>query len=203
MPNIGGVNINWDEAKPAGGDSISIGDNQARSDKSAIRSALAAEHNFDAAGGANTGYHVPGSARPYFGAQSAVSSTGTDGRLYHASDSSRFFGVGSGGTTFIGGPTVISAGSYPGTVPQRAIWVEEFGEGKTISGTTIVSIPNSGYSGKPYVQLTAYDQAGSVAQIMYLTSVTATQFTVKSSATNLLGASSTSFFWRSIGSRTL
>jgi hypothetical protein len=119
------------------------------------------------------------------------------------SDTSRLFGVGSGGTSFLGGPTVISAGSYPGTVPQRALWVEEFGEGRTISGSTIISIPNSGYSGRPYVFLTAYDQAGAVAQIMYLTSVTGTQFTAKSSATNLLGASNTSFFWRSVGTRAL
>lgn len=147
--------------------------------------------------------HRLGSARPYVGTQSLVSSTGTDGRLMATSDSSRLFGVGSGGTVLYGGPTVLSAGSFPGTVPQRALWVEEFGEGRTVSGTTIVAIPNSGYSGKPYVFLTAYDQAGAVAQIMYLTSVTATQFTARSSATNLLGTSSTSFFWRSVGSRTL
>lgn len=201
MPTIGGVNVTWDETKPAGGDSLAIGDNQLRSDKTALRNALAAEHNFDASGGANTGYHVLGSARPFYGTQSAVSSTGSDGRIMLTSDTSRLFGVGSAATAFIGGPTVISAGSYPGTVPQRHIWVEEFGEGATKSSTTIVSIPNSGYSGKPFVLLTAYP-ASPLGHSMVLTSVTATQFTVGSFNTADT-ASAISFFWRSVGSRVL
>ena len=194
--------INWDETKPAGADNVAIGDNQIRSDKTALRAAIDTEHVFPSSGG-DAGVHRLGSARPYYGAQSLVSSTGSDGRLMITSDTSRLFAVGSGGTVYLGGAQGISAGTYPGTVPQRSQWIEEFGEGKTASGTTIVSLPNSGYSGKPYVYLTAYDQAGSVAQIMYLTSVTATQFTVKSSATNLLGNSTTSFFWRSLGTRAL
>ncbi len=117
-----------------------------------------------------------------------------------ASDTSRFFHVGSGGTSFIGGPTVISAGSYPGTAPQRHYWAEEFGEGKTVSGTTNVGFPNSGYSGKPYVFVTAFNP-GFTAQIVYLVAVSAAQFTVRSSATDLLANSNTSFFWRSVGTR--
>lgn len=197
MPSIG-----WNEGSPQDGDSAGLGDDEIRSLKTSVRIGLDGEHVWPSGGG-DAGVHRLGSARPYVGLQSLASSTGTDGRLFHASDTSRLFGVGSGGTVFIGGPTVISAGSFPGgAAPQRSLWVEEFGEGKTVSGTTIVSLPNSGYSGKPYVTLTAYDPAGSVAQIMYLTSVTATQFTARSSATNLLGTSNTSFFWRSVGTRT-
>lgn len=197
------ANILWDESKPAGADSLALGDNEIRSAKSSIRAAMDTEHVWPAAGG-DAGAHRLGSGRPYVGVQSAVSSSGTDGKLFWASDTSQFFHVGSGGTAYIGGPRVISAGSYPGfAAPQRYQWFDEFGEGKTVSGTTIISFPNSGYSGRPFLQVTAFDQAGAVAQIMYITSVTATQATIKSSATNLLGNSSTSFFWRSVGTRVL
>src|SRR5690242_799191 len=118
--------ITWNESSPAGGDNAGLGAGEFRSLKTALRTALDAEHNFPAAGG-DAGAHRLGSGRPYVGLQSAVSSSGTDGRVMVTSDTSRFFHVGSGGTSFIGGPTVISAGSYPGTVPQRFIWVEEWG----------------------------------------------------------------------------
>ena len=193
--------ISWNEGLPAGGDSLGIGDDEIRSTKTALRTGLDAEHVWPSASG-DAGVHRLGSARPYFGVQSAVSSTGSDGRLMQTSDTSRLFGVGSGGTVFIGGATTISAGSYPGTVPQRHHWVEEFGEGKTSVGNLIVSIPNSGYSGRPYVTLTAYDTTTNM-QSVWLTNVAATQFTVKSSSSNLLGNSSTSFFWRSVGTRAL
>jgi hypothetical protein len=114
------------------------------------------------------------------------------------SDTSRLFGVGSAGTVFLGGPTVISAGSFPGSLPQRAIWVEEFGIGLNPSGQTIITIPNSGYSGRPFVWLTVIDQTGiSPSETAHLVSIpTATQFTVQTSSGN-------SFFWRSLGTRTL
>jgi len=193
--------IEWTEGDPAGSESLGLGDNRIRSLKTSVRVGLDAEHVWPSASG-DAGVHRLGSARPYYGAQSLVSSTGTDARLMQTSDTSRLFGVGSGGTSFLGGPTVISAGSFPGTVPQRAIWVEEFGQGKTVSGLTIVSFPNSGFSTTPFVQVTAYN-TNIVAQIMTLTSVSATQFGVRSCATDLGGTSSTTFFWRAIGQRTL
>lgn len=194
-------NITWQEGSPADTDSAGLGDDQIRSLKTSIRVGLDGEHVWPSAGG-DAGVHRLGSARAYYGAQSLVSSSGTDARLMLTSDTSRLFGVGSAGTSFIGGATVISAGSYPGTVPQRFIWVEEFGIGKTVSGNTIISIPNSGYSNAPFVFLTAFN-TNVVAQIMTLTNVSATQFTVNSSATDLVGNSNTTFFWRSIGTRTL
>lgn len=189
--------IGWDENKPAGGDSLGVGDDEIRSLKTALRIGLGTEHVWPSAGG-DAGVHALGSARPYIGTQSLVSSTGTDGRLFHASDSSNLFGVGSGGTTFLGGPTVISAGSFPGSLPQRAIWVEEFGYGKVISGSTVVTIPNSGYSGRPFVWLTAVDTSLIAAtQGAWLAGApTATQFTVAMDSAD-------SFVWRSLGTRTL
>jgi len=198
--------IGWDETKPAGADSLGLGDDEIRSLKTALRTGLGAEHLWPSGGG-DAGIHLPGSARVYGGTQSLVSSTGTEGRLMQTSDTSRLFGVGSGGTSFLGGPTVISAGSFPGSLPQRAIWVEEFGTGMTISGTTTISFPNSGYSGKPYIFITsciAGNPALNNASLMWVRTngITGSAFIVDSRATNGVTTSSDTFFWRSIGTRT-
>src|SRR3990167_5276461 len=124
--------IGWDEAKPAGQDSLGLGDEEIRSLKTSLRVGLGAEHVWPSGGG-DAGVHLLGSARPYFGAQSLVSSTGTDGRLMMTSDSSRLFGVGSGGTVLYGGATAILAGSFPGSAaPQRSYWAMEFGIANTV-----------------------------------------------------------------------
>lgn len=112
------------------------------------------------------------------------------------------FHTGSAGTSFIGGAAVLSIGSYPGTVPQRAIWVEEVGIGQTKSGSTSITIPNSGYSAAPFVFLTTL-QANPTQEVCWVTTVSATAFTVRSNATDNNATSSTTFFWRSIGTRAL
>lgn len=200
--------IGWNENAPAGGDSLGLGDNEIRSLKTALRQGLDGEHVWPSGGG-DAGVHRLGSGRAYYGPQSLVSSVGTDGRFMQASDTSQFFGVGSGGTSFIGGPTVISAGSFPGTVPQRAIWVEEWGMGQTkTSAATVVTIPNSGYSGVPHVMVCAAlgdMQIGSETFGIVAVDATpsATQFYVRAYDATGAGLSGISFFWRSIGTRTL
>lgn len=194
--------ISWDEGKPAGADSLGIGDDQIRSDKTAIRTAIDTEHVFPSGGG-DAGVHRLGSARAHYAIQSLVSSSGTDGRLMQTSDTSQFFHVGSAGTSLIGGATVISAGSYPGNVPQRAYWAMEFGEGKTASGVVQVTYPNSGYSGRPFVQVTPKLTTETTACILWIDSVGATSFMVQSRLTNGATTSSHSFYWQSIGTRTL
>ena len=194
--------ITWNEGSPSDSDSAGLGDDQIRSLKTSIRVGLDSEHIWPSSGG-DAGMHRIGSARVNVGVQSLVSSSGTDGRLYQTSDTSRLFGTGSGGTTFLGGPGVISAGSFPGgAAPQRSIWVEEFGLGFTVSGSTSITIPNSGYSGAPYVFLTTLE-SNPTQEMCWVTTVSGTAFTVRSNATDNLATSSTTFFWRSIGSRTL
>lgn len=194
--------INWDETSPPDDESVGLGDDRIRSLKSSVRVGLDSEHVWPASGG-DAGVHRFGSARAHYAAQSLVSSTGTDGRLMQASDTSRLFGVGSGGTTFLGGPTVISAGSFPGTVPQRAIWVDEFGEGMAVgSAGTTVTIPNSGYSGVPFIIVTGFDSIGEGKAIV-LTSAGATSFVAATWNRAGTTPSNTSFHWRSIGTRTL
>src|SRR5947207_2813966 len=110
MP-LGGVSILWNEATPAETDIADAA--PIRSIETAIRNAMASEHNWPSTGGASTGYHLLGSARPFYGVESNVSSSGTDGRLMVTSDTSRFFHVGSDGTMFLGSQRAISAGSSP------------------------------------------------------------------------------------------
>jgi hypothetical protein len=123
------------------------------------------------------------------------------------SDTSRLFHVGSGGTAFLGGPTVISAGSFPGgNPPQRHYWAEEFGEGKTVSGSTIITFPNSGFSGFPITVLTprlTSLAADGGAAIMWISGVGNTSFVANSRFTDGATISTHSFFWRSIGTRVL
>lgn len=201
MPIIG-----WSESNPQGSDSIGLGDDEIRSLKTSVRIGLDSEHVWPSGGG-DAGVHRLGSARPYVGTQSLVSSTGTDGRLQWASDTSQFFHVGSGGTAFIGGAQAISAASYPGGAPpQRHQWVQEFGEGKTVSGSTNITYANSGFSGVPFVTITnriTSLAADGGAAIMWVSGTNATGFTANSRLTNGATTSTHSFYWISIGTRVL
>ena len=149
-------NITWNEASPADVDQVSGGDDAIRSLKTAIRVGLDSEHVWPSAGG-DAGVHRIGSARAYYAAQSLVSSSGTDGRIMVASDTSRLFHVGSAGTMFLGGANTPSIGSAP-VGGQRFFWAIETGENKIASaGQLVVTLPNSGFSGAPFVTLTTFD----------------------------------------------
>lgn len=199
--NIGTFDLN----SPADSESMGLTDDRIRSVKSTLQQVIDDEHVFPTAGGSAVGYHRLGSARAYYDVQSNVSSTGTDGRLMLTSDTSRLFGVGSGGTVLLGGgPTALSLGSTYGqqTFPQRVHWVEEVGRGitATSSGSTLVTIPNSGYSGSPYVWVTPIlgSVASSAGIVCAVVPIDGTSFVVKFSTTGELP-----FFWRSTGSRAL
>lgn len=140
--------IQWDETKPAGQDSVGLGDDEIRSLKTALRSGLGAEHAWPSTGG-DAGVHLLGSARAFIGTQSQVSSTGTDGRLMVTSDSSRLFHVGSAGTMFLGGHTGLQVNVG---LDQRSIWDSDL----TIGVSGGITFPNSGYSGIPFVSLMVF-----------------------------------------------
>jgi hypothetical protein len=202
----GASGIGWDENTPADTESAGLGDDRMRSIKSSTRQGLDDEHNWPSSGGNNVGYHRYGSARPYYGAQSAVSSAGTDGRLMMTSDSSRLFGVGSGGTVLLGGPGMLSIGSGL-AFPQRYHWVEEVGAGMTnASGYLQVTFPNSGYSGLPYVfpsLVTVNTSSGGVYGVsVFALSASGCSIQVWQTDT-LASVQSAHVMWRSLGSRTL
>lgn len=196
--------IGWDESVPSDSESAGLGDDRIRSLKSSLRLGLAEEHVWGSAGG-DVGQHLRGSAKVYVGPQSAVSSAGTEGKLQFASDTSRLFGVGSAGTVLFGGPRVIEMADYPGAVPQRHQWVEEVGYGVTSSsGSTVVTFPNSGYSGAPYVFLTQRVTSSlSLAGILSWTSVSGTVCHVRAVAADASLAADVEFVWRSLGTRVL
>lgn len=192
--------IGWDEASPSDSESAGLGDDRIRSFKTSVRIGLSAEHTWPSAGG-DAGIHLLGSARAYYGAQSLVSSSGTDGRMMVTSDTSRLFGVGSAGTVMLGaGPFALSIGTTAGiSFPQRHYWAMEMGEVQTnSSGTTHVTIPNSGYSGVPFV----FSQTTFDTYVVTITERTATQFVVKTflEASTPLTAT---VQWMSVGTRVL
>lgn len=210
----GASGIGWSETDPADTESAGLADDRMRSIKTSVRQSLDDEHNFPSSGGNNVGYHRYGSARAYVGTQSRVSSSGTEGRLMVTSDTSRLFGVGSGGTVLLGaGPTSLSLGSTYGqtTFPQRSHWVEEIGDGVlNSSGTTQITFPNSGYSGQPRLWLQVIAQSataigGGLTLLSYVTEgkTTASVFGCRSTDGSNSNVSGVYFVWRSLGTRAL
>lgn len=206
---MNGQNIGtFDPTAPADTQSAGLGDDAIRSVKTTMQQVFNDEHNFPSAGGSVVGYHQYGSARPYYGTQSRVSSSGTDGRLMMTSDTSRLFGVGSGGTVFLGGSQSLSVGTDAATAPGRAHWVDEFGLGVTGSnGSQEITIPNSGYSGFPFIQVTPFQHAtAGLASTCILSVLTLTPSTFAVAAWetgSLQYQSGIQFFWQSRGTRTL
>lgn len=205
---IGGADgIGWDESSPPTTENAGLGAQRIQSVKTSLRQTLDSEHNFPSAGGDDVGYHRYGSARPYYGTQSAVSSSGTDGRLMLTSDTSRLFGVGSVATSLIGGPTVISHGSYPGGAPpQRYYWATEMGTAAAIwvSGdhfSDTVTFPNSGFSGAPFTLVSVGPGSGSTGATILAASVNKTTLIVHSLKT--INDVQVNYTWMSIGTRAL
>jgi len=195
--------IGWDETKPAGQDSLGLGDDEIRSLKTALRSGLDAEHVWPSVGG-DAGVHRLGSARVFMGTQSLVSSSGTDGRLMVTSDSSALFHVGSAGTMLLGSRQAVLMGNDL-VGGQRSYWAHEIGETlASIGGVTVVSIPNSGFSGIPTVVVSGESNgATSIAIMPVVIARTATSFTVASYDHSANFISGHTLLWSSFGTRTL
>lgn len=207
-------NIGWDEAVPAETEVLGLGNDRIQSTKTSVRQVVGSEHNFPSTGGNNVGYHLFGSARPYYGTQSRVSSAGSFGRVMFASDTSQYFYAGSEGTSFIGGQRVISAFTLPSTLPQRHQWVESFGTGQTTAGSrATVVYDGSGFSGIPFIQVTPGagpgDDVGTNLYAVTLVRSRTTDFQVSgwfmdaASTTTLQLSTGVPFTWRSLGSRAL
>lgn len=198
--------IGWNESNPSDTESAGLGDDRIRSLTTSIRIGMSGEHTWPSSGG-DAGVHLLGSARAYVGNQSQVSSSGTDGRLMWTRDQALFFHVGSDGTALIGGQTVISVGHHTDQIPypQRHQWVEEYGivgiDGTPSFASTVVTIPNSGYSGIPYVLLSLNNAAGFDRVTNYaVQAITQSSFQILFAG----GSGSTyTFAWRSLGTRAL
>ena len=152
MP-LGGITPGWDESVPADSENAGLGAQRIRSLETALQQILDSEHNFPASGGANTGYHRLGSARAFFGAESTVSSSGTDGRLMVTSDTSRLFHVGSAGTMLLGGQTSALLNFVGNNINlQQSYWAIEVGTaGQPNSSGSATATFSSAFSGQPLV----------------------------------------------------
>ncbi len=213
---MNGATVFWSENIPSGTESMNSGDDRMRSLKTDLRTGLDDEHTFPAAGGL-AGYHRYGAARAYFGPQSNVSSSGTEGRIMVTSDTSRLFGVGSGGTVFLGSATALSMGTFGQnkvSPPQRAHWVQEgefLGRQTDLTGYATVTFPNSGYSGAPVVIISSAIVSGlwtppdgnPVMAMLSAHSITKTEFVARSLTSNGVAVASVPFCWLSVGTRTL
>lgn len=164
-----GAPLLWNQAAPADTDNAGAGAGEFRSLKTSLEAGLAVEHNWPTVSGPNFGVHLPGSARAYYDLQSNVSSTGTDGRLMVASDVSRLFHVGSGGTMLLGGASALMVmGAAAPSGDYLSNWASEM--------TTMVSDAQgriswtfaSAYNGAPFVLATAGPQNGAAAIVLPL-----------------------------------
>lgn len=193
------VNILWAETTPADPDSAAAGAGVIRSLETSVRNGLAVEHQWPSASGP-AGIHLLGSGRPFYDVESNVSSSGTDGRIMVTSDTSRFFHVGSAGTMLLGSSRMLSAGSVP-VGGQSFYWAQEFGEVFVPNGNQqVVSFPNSGFSGKPFVYLSATTDIAPATIILLLRTVSATQFSFNETSGPV---SKFTVNWLSIGTRVL
>lgn len=199
--------IGWNESSPPDTESAGLGDDRIRSLLTSVRIGMDDEHVWPSAGG-DAGKHRLGSAKVFVGTQSAVSSSGTDGRLMWASDTSRMFHVGSGGTVYLGGPLGLSLGTTIGfSFPQHHYWAEELGIASTDSttGTVVVSLPNSGYSGCPYVFLSSLRTTNPFQWAISYSTIDGSSFKVWAWDTFRDNAATdqVAFCWRSLGTRCL
>lgn len=202
------VNIHWSEAAPANSDNVGLGAQEIRSLKTDLRNGLAAEHLWSSTGGA-AGAHLLGSARPYVGPTSEVSSDGTAGRLMFNSTTSDFFYLSDTTAERIGGrgtPVAYDTGANSANASMPANHRTEifYGEVTTAGGSAIfpITFPGSGYSGIPNIQLTCAETAA-FGSGNYLVATahdcTATGFTVRSSVASTGAAFTTRVNWMSMG----
>lgn len=151
---LGGISAGWNNNTPGANDQAGNGDDEIRSLKSNLQGALNSEHYFPAAGdSANVGVHLPGSARAFYGAESLVSSQGTDGRLFVSSNRSRLFHVGSNGTMFLGSALAISLSSgvnLQTPAQTHAMFLEDWqGNTTALSNGSVAVTFSSAFSGTP------------------------------------------------------
>jgi len=197
--------IGWDETKPANGDQIASGDDQIRSDKTALRTALDDEHVFPSSGG-TAGYHRYGSARAFFDVESNVSSAGTDGRLMVSSDNSRLFHVGSNGTMHLGGfGALLGIASNSGyTLGPQHYYAIDITGGQSSSTGMINHTFASAFSGTPVTFIQSDRSTSGLGTVYEIWTVTASTFQARSLLTDWATATGNkSYVAISIGTRLL
>ena len=191
MPTIG-----WDESLPSNTSSAALGDDEIRSMKTNIAGGLSTSMYWPGTGGgsaASAGIMVPGAARTFYAAESAVSAA-QDGQLMYASDTSRLWYVGTTGPVYLGGQFGLECAANPGAGARWAMasGVTVNGSGTTQAyGVTYVTVPRVVASLQ-----TSLDAGGTVTVQPY-----ASGFSVQAYAADATAypASTCSIHWMSFG----
>ncbi len=212
---LGGFNVGtWDNTIPANSESVGLGAARIRSVKTSEQQATDSEHVWPSAGGI-VGQHRAGSARAFYGPTSELSASDTstvaNGRLMVTSDRTRLYSVNSLGASMLGaGPGSLSIDTTAGMSfnPQNTRWVMEVGV--TSNGSAIVvTFPNSGFSGIPFLQVSIYTQPagsapGDAARLWKLDRLTASGFSGQIvDSTNNVSRNDAGIMWQSVGTRAL
>ncbi len=184
---LGGSNITWAEGTPADGDLVGLGAGAIRSILTNTRGGLDSEHVWPSAGGL-AGQHRPGSAVAFYGTNSQVSSTDTDGRLMVTSDKTELWAVHSALTYRLGGRYVAwgtpsfggSGGTVTPTVGQR--WTMEVGVG---------TMPPSGATN--YTTINTFSGAGAIPVVFSDLNPTSTTSYANHALANVVGTNTVQF----------
>ena len=197
--------IGWNEAEPSDSSAANLGATELRSLKTTLATALANAMYWPGSGGASAasaGLPLPGKWRAFFGPQSAVSAY-ADGALYVTSDTSRLFGVGSGGTMFLGSAQALEQAAVPG---GNARWVLSSGTAVASSAFSYGSVSSGAlqspltYNGLPVVTYSLTSSSVTVL-VGVITSLGLGGATI--AAYNLAGSPSVStVYWQSLGTVT-
>lgn len=188
--------IAWDEAQPSNTSNAGLADDELRSLKSALATGLGTDLFWPGSGGgsaASAGEMRPGKARAYFGTESQVSGV-TSGALMVTSDTSRLFGLTSGGTVFLGSSRAVEYARFTGPNSRTVIC-----SGVDAIGSIAFGVE---YDITPVVILSAETSASTVG-VPYMSSVTRARVTVdvKRVGGGAFG-SGWSIHWTSIGTLT-
>lgn len=138
--------MTWVENKPQANDPLREIADLLRSQKSEISVGVGKHFFWTESSGASAGEprlslgsNGPGSARAFYGAQSALSAQ-PSGKLFVTSDTSRLYGLTSSATTMLLGSAqaIISGGTSEATLPNNTRWHVESGRtGPLTIGTTL------------------------------------------------------------------
>ena len=187
--------IGWDEAAPADGDAASSGDDAIRSLKTNISGGLGTSMYWPGTAGdsaASAGVMLPGAARTFYAAESAVSAA-QDGQLMYASDTSRLYYVGTTGPNYIGGQFGVDHALHPVAGNRWHLASGASYNGGLISyGVT--------YGAAPTV-VTSLRTTTEEAALSVLTGISTTGFYLAAydASNNLYTPSAFTVYWQSLG----
>lgn len=150
----------------------------------------------------------PGSAHAFYGTASQVSHVSAGGKLMLASDTSRFYGLHSGQSTFLGSPSaVVYGGDSITTITGGTRWLVQSGATSSLVTAGVglnfsITFPVAYAAVAPLIELTP---AASIVTQAVTSRISGTP-TVSAFSVNvgvLVSGGTAGFYWRSVGTVSL